>query len=186
MSDLQIALISGTLAIVGSVIGAVVGSLLTIYFSGVWQRRFNQELLRREDARTARNWANAGRSQNLKGFDLTRAQLSGIDLDGADLESALLEEARMWGTHLKGAKLIRASFRKAILDGVEFNGANLHSADFKDATLRRVNFSGAVLRRTDLSRIKLAKDCTWQGALIDDTTKLTRELEQVIEGLRQS
>lgn len=68
---------------------------------------------------------------NLRGADLSGAYLRGADLRGADLSAAYLRGANLYGANLGGANL---------------NGAYLCGADLRGADLRGANLSAAYLR----------------------------------------
>lgn len=70
---------------------------------------------------------------DLAGLDLTEASLGGADLSGADLRYANLS-----GADLTGADLSRADLR-----GADLRNANLSEAIFKDALLAGANLIGA-------------------------------------------
>ena len=88
---------------------------------------------------------------DLRGADLSRANLSGADLSGADLSRANLSGANLSGADLRGADLSRANLRGADLRGADLSRANLSGADLSGA-----NLSGADLRGADLSRANLS------------------------------
>jgi uncharacterized protein YjbI with pentapeptide repeats len=86
----------------------------------------------------------------LEGANLERADLSGTILVGANLNSANLEQADLSGAilagaNLKFAKLERAMLIKVDLTGAELEGANLASADLSGAILVGANLNYAEL-----------------------------------------
>ena len=83
---------------------------------------------------------------------LSRADLSGADLYGADLSRANLSGANLYGAYLSradlsGANLSRANLSRANLYGADLSGANLYGAD-----LSRANLSGADLELALLNK----------------------------------
>ena len=72
---------------------------------------------------------------NLSWADLRRANLSRADLRGANLREANLSEANLRGANLSKADLLLADLR----------GANLVLADLSEADLRRANLRGACI-----------------------------------------
>jgi hypothetical protein len=136
---------------------------------------------RREDIRTARNWAKEDKKISLRGFDLTGANLSGKDFSGADLEEADFEDARMWSTNFSESNLRHANFRNAMMVGVNFKNAQLLLADFTGAVVREANFTGAKMRRTKFRQVKEVEKCIWESVGIDETTELSFELLQEIQ-----
>jgi hypothetical protein len=69
----------------------------------------------------------------------------GADLSGADLWSAILNDADLVGVDLSGANLSRAKLRGADLTQANLTGANLIEADLSGATLSASNLSAALL-----------------------------------------
>ena len=161
-------------------IGSLLTGIVLVILEGIRDSRIEANRQRREDARVARNWAAEGKP-SLRGFDLSRANLSGKDLSVADLEDADFEGAKMWGTNLSEANLIRANFRRAKLVGVDFEGADLRLADFTGAVMSEVNFTEARLRRTKLRKARKIVDCVWKGIEADETTEMSAELREEIK-----
>lgn len=84
---------------------------------------------------------------DLRGFDLSRANLWQARLRHADLRRADLSYAQMRGADLSGADLSHSQVRFAILSRARLVGTILRDADLRGASLRR-----ATLRRADLTR----------------------------------
>ena len=78
-------------------------------------------------------------------YDLRGANLSDADLRGADLRGANLSDADLRGANLRGADLSDADLR-----GANLRGADLRGADLSDADLRGADLSDADLRGADL------------------------------------
>jgi hypothetical protein len=70
------------------------------------------------------------------GADLRGANLSDADLRGADLRGANLRDADLYGANLSGADLRDANLYDANLYGANLSGANLRDADLYGANLR--------------------------------------------------
>lgn len=77
---------------------------------------------------------------NLFGVNLTNANLTGAHLYGVNLSSAYLNDAILTGANLTGAHLV-----VAFLTGANLTGADLVSTDLSGAVLTRANFTGANL-----------------------------------------
>ena len=97
---------------------------------------------------------------NLRGADLCSANLSDVNLRGADLRSADLCSANLSDVNLRGANLRGADLSEADLRGADLRSADLRSADLCSANLRGadlsdVNLRGANLRGADLSDVNL-------------------------------
>ena len=73
---------------------------------------------------------------DLRGADLSDADLSDADLRGADLSDADLRDADLRGADLSDADLRGADLRGADLRGADLRGADLRGADLSDADLR--------------------------------------------------
>ena len=102
--------------------------------------------------------------------DLSNSNLSGADLSGADLNCADLSGANLSGASLSGADLISANLSGADLSGANLryanlSGADLRYADLSGADLRYANLSGADLNCTLLSDANLS-DANLSGALL--------------------
>ena len=85
------------------------------------------------------------RDGNLRGADLSYADLSGANLRSADLRSANLS-----GADLRSANLRSADLRSADLYDADLRSADLRYADLRYADLRYADLSGANLRYADL------------------------------------
>jgi hypothetical protein len=73
---------------------------------------------------------------NLQGVNLQQADLSGTNLFTADLRNAKLSGANLSGVDLGGAKLQGADLRMARLEGADLRGAN-----YDDRTIWPTNFN---------------------------------------------
>ena len=80
--------------------------------------------------------------------------LSGVNLSGADLEGADLS-----GVNLEGANLRYANLSGADLRGANLRYANLRGADLRGADLRYANLSGAYLSGANLEGANLDFSC---------------------------
>ncbi|MDY7007590.1 MAG: pentapeptide repeat-containing protein [Cyanobacteriota bacterium] len=76
---------------------------------------------------------------NLQGADLTKLRLSQENLSNANLEGANLQDAYMTNTDLSCANLQRANLTKAILFLSNLSNANLEEANLQGADLNRAN-----------------------------------------------
>jgi uncharacterized protein YjbI with pentapeptide repeats len=93
---------------------------------------------------------------NLGGANLYDANLREADLIQAKLRNADLREADLTQATLRGADLSGADLREANLREADLSGANLHEADLRQAYPRGANFSGAHLRRANLDEADLS------------------------------
>lgn len=107
------------------------------------------------------------------------------DLSGADLSEINLQGAYLYKVDLRKARLVRAQFQAAILVDVDLSGAALEYADFREARmistrfvgtnlhmarLERASLQGADFSHADLSRAKLRRanlrSTIWKGTNI--------------------
>jgi uncharacterized protein YjbI with pentapeptide repeats len=100
---------------------------------------------------------------NLWGANLSRADLEVAILSGANLVGANLSRANLLRAHLLGANLWRANLSRANLIMANLAGADLKDANLAGANLWRANLSRAILIRGNLSGADL-KDANLAGA----------------------
>ena len=88
---------------------------------------------------------------NLRGADLSNADLRYANLRGADLSNADLRYADLRYADLSNANLRGADLSNANLRGANLSNAYLRYADLSNANLRGADLSNADLRYADLS-----------------------------------
>jgi uncharacterized protein YjbI with pentapeptide repeats len=93
--------------------------------------------------------------KNLNGANLQDANLSGATLREANLSGATLREANLSGASLGGANLYKADLYKAVLGNANLSGAYLVEANLNWANLFEANLSGAHLSEAGLFRSNL-------------------------------
>ena len=89
--------------------------------------------------------------------------LRGIDLSGADLRRAVFDGADLEGADLSGADLRKASFKQANLMKAAFDNADMRDAIFIKARMNLSNFQGTKLGRADLRGIR-GRYAIWRNA----------------------
>lgn len=94
---------------------------------------------------------------DLRGIDLRREYLEGINFQDTDLRSSDLTEALLPG----------ADLRRARLEGANLCDSLLERVDFREASLNRANFAGAILIGAKLSTTT-ATETDFSGAIISD------------------
>jgi len=91
------------------------------------------------------------------------ADLRGADLSGANLRRAVFDGADLEGADLSGADLRRASFKRANLMKASFDDADMRDASFIKARMNLSNFQRCRLDRADLRGIR-GRYAIWRGA----------------------
>ncbi|MGN6605466.1 MAG: pentapeptide repeat-containing protein [Jatrophihabitans sp.] len=108
----------------------------------------------------------------LRCADLTRADLSGLELDQADLSYVRATDAtfaadRMSQTDLTGAVLTGADLERAQLTQAVLTGADLSGANLRSASLDQIDAKGAVFRGADVRDANFTQ-ASLQHAVFDD------------------
>lgn len=122
-----------------------------------------------------------GRLADLRGANLSRANLRGADLSGANLSNAVLIEAYLNGADLSGANLSITDLGGANLILANLYHANLSNAALIKADLSRANLYETILGDIDLSKTIGLETCAHVGPSIIDyrTLKKSSELPRV-------
>jgi uncharacterized protein YjbI with pentapeptide repeats len=87
-------------------------------------------------------------------IQLTRVNLSGINLKQANLTATDFDGVILTGANLDATILMKSSFRGATLTNVNFSRANLENVDFSSANLQNADFTGAAMKGANLSGAK--------------------------------
>ena len=99
-----------------------------------------------------------------------RADLRGVDLSGADLRRAIFDGADLSGADLRGASFRRANLMKAALDD-----SDMRNARFVKAKLSLSNMQGARMDGADLRGIRgryaIWREANWWDATMDDSLR---------------
>jgi uncharacterized protein YjbI with pentapeptide repeats len=96
----------------------------------------------------------------LRDATFQRARLGDANLAKVDAYRAKFVSARMQGVRLDGARLIEADLTRADLTGASLVEADLRNAKFINADLRQANLTGARLSGTDFRNAELT-GATW-------------------------
>ncbi len=115
------------------------------------------------------------RDTNLRGADVSKANIFSADLRRANLADADLSQADLSGAHLESADLSGADLSGAHLSGADLSGADLSGADLSGANLRGANLSAADLRGADLRGARYLTQEQIDAALGDSGTKLPKD-----------
>ena len=115
------------------------------------------------------------RGADLSGAILSQANLTNADFTGANLEGAVLNSANLAGASFTGTNLKSASLENADLSYAGFISANLEAANFKDAKLQFTNFRGANFRLTTLANGVVTSDMLYNWS---SERQKTRECNQ--------
>lgn len=102
------------------------------------------------------------RYRNLAEADLSKARLTGADLNGVDLQKACLNDASLKGASLIDTDLSKASLQRADLRCTRLNRARLPQADLSEAKLDKSVLLGASLFEANLQHTRLL------DAILDD------------------
>lgn len=94
---------------------------------------------------------------NLSNALLRRANLSGLQLCKADLQSTWLQNSHMWDTNLSGSILNCAKCQEADLLGANLTNAQMCHTNCVNANLSGVCLQGADLTRADLTGASLVR-----------------------------
>ena len=103
---------------------------------------------------------------------------------GVNLDGAMLDTAKMYGTVLsnisfKKTSLSGADFKGVTLSNVSFFGATLSYANFENANLQEVDFSQAIIQKTNFVNANMdnktiesiAKSQYWGSAKLSDSQR---------------
>ena len=104
---------------------------------------------------------------NLKEKDLSGRNLSNADLRGADLSDSFLHKVVLKEADLSGANLFRANLLQADLRGANLQATNLIGADLSGADLSGANLKGAKIGSGDRIMVKLT-GANLYGAILPD------------------
>ncbi len=104
-----------------------------------------------------------------------RADLRGVNLSGANLRRAIFDGADLEGADLSGADMRGASFKHANLMKAALDGSDMRNARFLKAKLSLSNMQGANMRGADLRGIRgryaIWRDTNWWEAKMDDSLR---------------
>jgi len=113
-----------------------------------------------------------------------KCDLQLVDLTGANLEEANLQYADLWRTDLRGANLQRANLKGADLRLADFRnadlqGANLQDADLWETDLRGANLQRANLKGADIQNANLEGANLWKAKLDPEGIKKARASDAI-------
>jgi hypothetical protein len=104
---------------------------------------------------------------DLNNANLSEADLSFADLSGANLSEANLSGANLWIASLNNANLSYAILNHAVLADADLSGANLSEADLSEANLSGANLSGADLSNANLNHADLSGAKLFHATLVE-------------------
>ena len=93
---------------------------------------------------------------NLSGANLINVKLFGANLSGADISQANLSLANLSHANLTGANLSKANLSFVNLTDADLTRANLSNVELRGAILDRVNMTGANLTGVNLTGVNLS------------------------------
>ena len=122
---------------------------------------------RRKNSKVVPDFAGADLSDlNLAGANMAKADFSGAKLAGTNLSGANLARAKFFRADLSQADLSRANLFKANLSQADMAGANLNGADLTGAFLIRANLSGASLLQACMKGANLGQASLFRAKLV--------------------
>jgi uncharacterized protein YjbI with pentapeptide repeats len=122
---------------------------------------------RRKNTKVVPDFAGADLSElNLAGANLAKADFSSAKLAGTNLSGANLARAKFFRADLSQADLSRANLFKANLSQADMAGANLNGADLTGAFLIRANLSGASLLQACMKGANLGQASLFRAKLV--------------------
>ena len=102
---------------------------------------------------------------NLKGVDLSHADLVGVNLQGANLEGANLDYANLTRSDLRGVNLQATVLSTTILQRASLSNANLQKSDLVGTQLQRANLNEANIQEARLIAVRLNDAVMWDVKL---------------------
>jgi len=121
---------------------------------------------------------------HLNGADLSKVNLQGAFLATANLEEASFEKAILWRANLARTNLYKTNLEKAILWRTDLERANLSEAKLLEAVLWRVRLVGA----SNLSVGQLSQVKTLHEAELDEEIRaqIERECPHILQKPKRS
>jgi hypothetical protein len=159
-----------SLLIVGWFIG-LMSSLFTSFLIYWFQKKHMQAEKRQSDIRIALNWEKSQDKVNMRGFDLSGANLSGKDFTNADLEDANFSGASLLKTTFLNSNLRQANFKNATIVRANFTYAHLSRSNFKGSIIEKSDFSFATVQKTNFLKIKKYAQCRWDHLVYEEGNK---------------
>lgn len=123
---------------------------------------------RKDEPETKPDLSSANLSRmDLRGADFRRCSLAEAHLNRTDLSGADLTRANLSGASLKSARLAAATLVEASLDGANLADADLSGADLSYAVLNAAHLTNANLHSANLTGADLCKSNLYQANLSD-------------------
>jgi uncharacterized protein YjbI with pentapeptide repeats len=118
----------------------------------------------------------------LVNVELNRAKLNGANLDGVDLSGAALDGAKLNKTTFNSTLKNKALLNGAVLIGAELQESKLEGASLKGAKLKYADLTGASLRDAHLDGAELP-NCTLNNVCFDNAVLNSTDLREAnLEG----
>lgn len=115
----------------------------------------------REMGFNCREYCRPGSDTELAQEDLSRTNLSGMDLKFSDLSGSNLLNASLSGTILYKANLEGADLTNADLQGADLEEANLSWANLSNADLRGATLEDANIENANLHGVRYDEETVW-------------------------
>jgi uncharacterized protein YjbI with pentapeptide repeats len=155
--------------------------------------------------KTRRQWEDERRKKDshawrldLRGCDLTGANMEGLCFNGARFDQCVLDyasfnSAQLNDAHFGKIRAQKAKFSRAPLEGADLHCVNALDADFSFANLRSANleeshFENSIFKESDLSGARMRQaqlqaanlmDCNVRGASLDSASLAAAKLNRV-------
>ena len=121
---------------------------------------------------------------NLRGADLSGSDLTSANLSGVDFSGTNLFEATLCNAHLRGAKFLQTEMRCADLSDTDLTGAMFNRADLREARFANASLLETVFANSRLAGAHKLDQCLHNGPSIIDHRTLQRSPDLSLEFLR--
>jgi uncharacterized protein YjbI with pentapeptide repeats len=133
-------------------INETTSSTKTISYRSITKEKL-LEIIREHDL-----WLNtegeSGTKADFSGITLEGVELNGINIPQADLSSSNLEQAKLKNANLSYTNMVSTNLKSTELEAANLKGANLSNADLKEANLLNADITDVIWNNANLAKIK--------------------------------